>query len=265
MNGLSVGPLLLSAERLALVAGVAVLVLAGEWLGRRTDRRFASWAPATLAAALLGARAGYVLEHATDFAAAPWRALAIWDGGLSWPWGAAPAALATVLILRRPRLIGVAAAVLAVCIPLTALLVRLGGRVDPKPLPAVALQTIDGKVLSVADTRGRPTVINLWATWCPPCQRELPMLAQAAAEHPEVRFIFADQAEPPATVREHLARKGLSMPIVALDTDQALAHYYAAAGLPATLFVRSDGRLQAAHLGQISRDTLEAELSALKP
>lgn len=265
MNTITLGPLVFSAERAALVAGVLLLLVAGEWLGRRVDRRFGPWVMATMAAALAGARAGYVLGHTSTFAAEPWRALTIWDGGLAWPWAAPPAALATILVLHRPKLIGIAAAVLAICVSLTAGLVQLGGRVAPKPLPVLSLQTLDGGVIQLTETAGRPTVINLWATWCPPCQRELPMLALAAREHPEVRFIFADQGEPGPKVREHLARMGLSLPLVALDTDQALAKHYRAAGLPATLLVRRDGRLVAAHLGQISRDTLEQDLTALTP
>ncbi len=265
MNTIALGPLVFSAERAALVAGVLLVFFAGEWLARRVDRRFGPWVMATLAAALAGARAGYVLDHASDFAAEPWSALAVWDGGLAWPWAAVTAALATIVALRRPRLIGIAAVVLAICVSLTAGLVHLGGRVDPKPLPALSLQTLDGGVIGLADTAGRPTVINLWATWCPPCLRELPMLALAAREHPEVRFIFADQGEAGPAVRDFLARKGLSLPLVALDTRRALAQHYAAAGLPATLVIRRDGRLAAAHLGQISRDTLERDLAGLRP
>jgi thiol-disulfide isomerase/thioredoxin len=265
MNTITLGPLVFSAERVALLAGVLLLLVTGEWLSRRVDQRFGVWVMATLAAALAGARCGYILRHTSAFAAEPWSALAIWDGGLAWRWAAAPVALATILVLRRPRLIGIAVAVLVICVSLTAGLAELSGRVARKSLPALSLQALDREIIHLADTAGRPTVINLWATWCPPCLSELPMLALAAREHPEVRFIFADQGEPGPKVREHLRRKGLSLPMVALDTDQALAKHYAAAGLPATLVIRRDGSLAAAHLGQISRDTLEHDLDAFKP
>ena len=65
------------------------------------------------------------------------------------------------------------------------------------PLPDVAVLRLDGRAQSTASWRGRPLVINFWATWCPPCRREMPVLAQAQAAHPDVHFVFADQAEGP--------------------------------------------------------------------
>jgi thiol-disulfide isomerase/thioredoxin len=265
LNVIHLGPLALSTERAALLIGLVVLLVLGEWLGRRVDRRFSRWSLVTLAAAIAGARAGYVLQNLQDYADAPWRALALWDAGFAWRWAVLPTALVTVLILQRPRLIGLAAAAIAVSTALAAGLAQLGRRIDPKPLPPVVLQTLGGPPLDLGKVDGRPTVINLWATWCPPCQRELPMLAQEARAHPEVRFVFADQGEPATTVREHLVRNRLSPPVVALDTDQTLARYYAIGGLPTTLFIRADGRLARANLGQISREGVERELTRPKP
>lgn len=265
MNTITLGPLVFSAARAGLVAGALLLLLGGEWLSRRIDRRFWPWVMATLAAALASGRVGYVLNHASTFAAEPLRALAIWDGGLAWPWALASAVVMTILVLRRPRWISIGIGLLSASVALAAGLAQIGARVDPTPLPDLSLEVLAGGRIKVADTAARPTVINLWATWCPPCLRELPMLAVAARDHPEVRFIFADQGESGAKVREYLARKRLELPIVALDERQAIARHYAAAGLPTTLVVGSDGRLAAAHLGQISRDALERDLAALKP
>lgn len=265
MTALQLGPLAISAERAALLGGLLVFLFAGEWLGRRVDRRFAPWSLTALAVALAGARAGYLLQDPGAYADAPWRALAVWDGGLAWPWAVPPAALATVILLGRPRLIGLGTAAAVMAAGLAAGLAHVAGRVDPKPLPPVVLQTLDGPPLDLARRDGRPTVINLWASWCPPCRRELPMLAAAAQAHPEVRFVFADQGETAAAVRQHLARTRLSPPGVALDPDQALGRYYGTEGLPTTLFVGADGRLAAAHLGQISRGGLTRTLNRLSP
>lgn len=51
----------------------------------------------------------------------------------------------------------------------------------------MTLPTVEGGSASLLDFAGKPTVLNLWATWCPPCQREMPVLQQAQAEHPELR------------------------------------------------------------------------------
>jgi len=223
------------------------------------------WSLVTLTAAAAGARAGYVFQNLQDYTAAPWRMLALWDAGFAWVWAALPAGLATVLVLRRPRLIGLAAAVITLSAVLAAGLAQLGGRIDPKPLPRLVLPTLSGQSLDLGNSDGRPVVINLWATWCPPCQRELPMLTRAARAHPEVRFVLADQGESAAVVRAYLARDGLSPPIVVLDADHDLARYYAASGMPTTLMIGADGRLKAASLGQISSERLERDLRRLGP
>ena len=75
MNAVHIGPLALSAGRAGLIGGLLVLLLAGEWLSRRVDRRFSRWTTVTIAAAIAGARAGYVLQNFRDYAAEPWRVL----------------------------------------------------------------------------------------------------------------------------------------------------------------------------------------------
>lgn len=59
-------------------------------------------------------------------------------------------------------------------------------------LPALTLQDLQGKDVALPTFVGRPTVVNLWATWCPPCRRELPMFQQAQAAQPGVHFVFLD-------------------------------------------------------------------------
>jgi len=92
----------------------------------------------------------------------------------------------------------------------------------------------------------------------------MPLLAKAAQANPTVRFVFANQAEDPATIRTYLARQDLELPNVALDASQAIPRHYGTLGIPITLFVRPDGRLAASHMGEISPEQLNANLARLR-
>src|SRR3546814_20011795 len=103
--------------------------------------------------------------------------LAFWQGGFElWP-GAIAAGLVLLLTLPDNRTLARALAALAVCtFGLSAMQALI--RQPARPLPPVAaLHRLDGGAVSLAAYRGKPVLINLWATWCPPCRRELPMLA----------------------------------------------------------------------------------------
>lgn len=265
MTDLALGPFLFSAERLAALFGLAVVLGAAEIVGRRVDPRLGRWGYLAVGLGLVGARAGHVLEHASSFASEPWRVFAVWQGGFSWPWGLLTAALVTVLALRRPRLIGWGAAALAAGFIVWNTAHQLIAAPPPTPLPPLVLESLEGPPVALADADGRPTVINLWATWCPPCRREMPVLARAAGANPEVRFVFANQGEAPEKIAQYLAREKLRLPLVALDAKQEIPRHYGTLGIPVTLFIRPDGSLAATHMGEISPEQLNARLAELTP
>ena len=262
MNGLSIGPFVFASDRLGLVLAIAVLLFAAGPLSRRINPRFNLWSYVVLAVGMAAARAGHVFEKAESFASEPWRAFAVWQGGFAWGWAVAPAALATVLVLRRPKPIAWAAAVTIVAILVGSAAYLLTTRSPQTPLPNITLAALDGTPVRL-QADGRPTVINLWATWCPPCRREMPLLAEVAKAHPEIRFVFANQGEPAAKVGQYLERQGLAWPGLVLDTGQAVPRHYGTLGIPVTLFVAADGRLSSSHLGEISREQLNNNLAAI--
>lgn len=265
MNALALGPFVFSTERVAALLGLAVVLIAAEILARRVDPRFSRWGYIAIAAGLVGARLGHVVENLSAFSAEPWRVLAVWQGGFSLPWAALPVAVATVLALPRPRLVAWGVGAIAAGLLVWNATHQLSASSQPDtPLPDLTMATLSGAPLALRQTQGRPTVINVWATWCPPCQREMPLLARAARAHPDVRFVFANQAEDPATIRVYLARQGLDLPNLALDQSQAIPRHYGTLGIPVTLFVRADGRLAASHMGEISPEQLNAKLASLR-
>jgi len=132
-------------------------------------------------------------------------------------------------------------------------------------LPNLELVDIDGQVHALADYRGRPLIINFWATWCPPCIAEMPMLsafdARQAPDGPRVIGIALDA---PERVRLFLSRTPIGYPIlldVPDDDDASVVLGNTRGVLPYSVLVDADGRILATHAGEFSRASLERWLA----
>lgn len=251
---------------------VAAAGLLAWWLVRVLARRMGGAVDASvpkLAAALftdaffvglLAARLGYVLRWWPEYAASPWSVIAIGDGGFLW-WTGLPAALVFAwwrtrrqTRLRKPLLAGLVAGLLA--------WLALGGMLSllqraAPPLPDVAAATLDGAPMRLSDRASKPVVLNLWATWCPPCRREMPVFADAVERYPGVDIVLLNQGEDAATVRNFLERQGLALhEQVLLDSPSQAMLATGTRGLPTTLFFDADGRLVHTHMGELTRASL---------
>jgi cytochrome c biogenesis protein CcmG/thiol:disulfide interchange protein DsbE len=134
-----------------------------------------------------------------------------------------------------------------------------------KAAPALRLRTLDGGRVDLAGLRGRPVVVNFWATWCEPCVREFPLLAKAAADHrPDRLAVVGVLAEDrPAAADEFVRRNGGTWP-VGVDADRRTAAAWGVTvGLPHTFFVRPDGTLASHQLGELTQATLDRQLAAV--
>lgn len=130
-------------------------------------------------------------------------------------------------------------------------------------LPSLALQQPDGQTVNLADFKGRPIVLNAWATWCGPCRREMPLLIEAARTNPEVQFIFLNISDGPEAVKAFEKELGLKIPNLVLDPEARLGEPLRIQGLPVTLFYDPKGRLTNRHIGEIGAEELSVLLEAL--
>lgn len=264
MEFISLGPLLVSGERLAAAGSLWLFLAAAGLLDRWSPRPLPRAAWRALLAGLVAARIGYVATHWAAFSVDPATALYVWQGGFSLGWGLAGAGIYLAAALRAPRAIalaGVAAGIgLSVWLAAGALLVT---QQPATPLPGIAAVRLDGTPVSAASFVGRPLVINLWATWCGPCRREMPMLMEVASARRDVTFLLLNQGEAEGVVRRYLKDTGLSTAHIALDPRGDAGRQMRAPGLPTTLFVGADGLVRSTHTGEISRAALADELEAL--
>lgn len=223
----------------------------------------------TVFVGLLAARLGFVLRWWPEYAATPKSIIAIGDGGFLW-WAGLAAALVfawwrsgRLRTLRRPVLAGIAAGMLA-WVAFNGLLLMM--QRSAPALPAFELVTLAGEPARLADLSGRPLVLNLWATWCPPCRREMPVLADAQARWPGVAFVLVNQGEDRGTVRDFIEASGLALDHVLLDPHSQAMLESNTRGLPTTLFFNAEGRLVDTHMGELTRaslaDTLQRRFDA---
>lgn len=263
MNAVSIGPFVFAPDRFAAILAIATLLVAAALLARRLDARLNAWASSAVLAAIVAARIGHVVLHGASFAEEPWRMLAIWQGGFSLSAGLLGVALVTALYARSFRFAAGAAGAVLVAGLVGLVTLELTKATYGQPAPATRMATLDGSLRSIRDFEGKPLVVNLWATWCPPCRREMPMLAREAAERTDVGFVFVNQGEGAGKIGSYLSADRLTLDHVLLDAGMALSRHYATPGLPVTLFLRRDGTLASLHTGEISREALATGIEAI--
>jgi thiol-disulfide isomerase/thioredoxin len=211
---------------------------------------------------MLAARIAFVLLYWSHYRNDPWQIIDLRDGGfLAWP-GVIVLLLAALYRgwrrpgLRRPLGFGVASGVAFWLLATLSLNIYEQGT----RLPDISLRNAAGETIQLSDYQGGPLVINLWATWCPPCRREMPVLENAQQQRPDLTFLFVNQAESMQSVATFLETQGLSLNNVLFDRSGRLGQAVGSMALPTTLFYSPDGRLLSSHLGELSNASLARAL-----
>ncbi|MEN8213377.1 MAG: TlpA disulfide reductase family protein [Pseudomonadota bacterium] len=131
------------------------------------------------------------------------------------------------------------------------------------PLNDLDLKDLDGKVHKLSDYRGKWVVVNYWATWCPPCRREIPELAKFHEQHKEHDAVVLGVNHEYATLKElQNFKKKYKMNYPVLQaTPKTPSIDRAIRGLPTTYLVNPEGKVVAVQSGPIDADMLEGFIS----
>ena len=261
----TLGTFAIALNHLLLISALALATFVGWRVAKRGGENPESVLFSLFLIGMLAARISFVALYWMHYRNDPWQVIDLRDGGFL----ALPGVIVLLLAalyrgwrrpgLRRPLGFGVGSGLAFWLLATFSLTIYEQGT----RLPDIALRNAAGETVQLADYKGGPLVINLWATWCGPCRREMPALAQAEKAHPNVRFLFVNQGEGEAGVRAFLQSQGLALDHVLFDEAMAVPRHYGTAGIPVTLFLHADGRLAKAHMGEIAPEQIATEIARL--
>lgn len=169
---------------------------------------------------------------------------------------------------RRALTISVAVALVGLAIAAVVLMPSSSPpNTSGRPAPDFDLENLDptlGRIV-LADYRGRPVVINFWASWCVPCREEMPAFERVHERAGDrIAFLGVDHQDTRPEALAFQAETKVSYPS-GFDPSGKTATAYELYGLPSTVFVSADGRILDQHLGRYSEADLQAELDRLFP
>ncbi|WP_027925774.1 TlpA disulfide reductase family protein [Pseudomonas sp. URMO17WK12:I12] len=258
----TLGTFAIALNHLLLISALALATFVGWRVAKRGGENPESVLFSLFLMGMLAARVSFVAVYWTHYRNDPWQIIDLRDGGfLAWP-GVIVLLLATLYRgwrrpgLRRPLGFGVGSGLAFWLLATVSLSIYEQGT----RLPEISLRNAAGETVQLADYQGGPLVINLWATWCPPCRREMPVLENAQQHRPDLTFLFVNQAESMQSVATFLETQGLSLTNVLFDGGGRLGQAVGSMALPTTLFYSNDGRLLGSHLGELSEASLARAL-----
>lgn len=271
MLTVSLGPLAVPTSRVLIMVALGVALLVGALVGRKRNVATSDTLMNSFLVGFIVARVSFVMLYIESYMDAPLSMLDIRDGGFLLAPGLV-AGIGTALwrgwrmpALRRPLGAAMLAGVGVWAGTLGALGLMEASRAS---IPTASFQRLDGDAVTLDDLgaaeEGKPRVVNLWATWCPPCRREMPVLQAAQARESNVAFVFANQGETVDQVRNYLAQEELQLENVIMDPTTELGRVSGSRALPTTLFYNASGRLVDHHLGELSEASLKQKLESLQ-
>lgn len=134
------------------------------------------------------------------------------------------------------------------------------------PAPEIDLLTLDGERVTLSSLRGRPVLVNFWATWCHPCREEFPLMVEAYERHAvgglEILGVVHDDAAEGA--RAFAADQGATWPML-MDAEDVAWNDYRGVGMPSSFFIDGEGVVRAFSLGGFTADGLAAQLETILP
>jgi thiol-disulfide isomerase/thioredoxin len=127
---------------------------------------------------------------------------------------------------------------------------------------------VNGKEVSLSDFKGKPVVVNFWASWCPPCKEEMPYFNELYKElGDEVQFMMVDlvdgSRETVDAAKAFIKENGYEFPVY-FDTDQEAAIAYGIYSIPTSIFIDAEGKIVRSITGSMTKTDLLAEIENIR-
>ena len=129
--------------------------------------------------------------------------------------------------------------------------------------PDFNLLSLNGQSFSLEEMRGKPVLINFWATWCYPCKEEMPLLESIYAQHSEDLIVVGiNQGEKEPDIKDFIEQEKISF-LILLDEKMKVGDLYEVSGYPTSIFIDKNGIIQAVYLGELTTDQLNHNLQLI--
>ncbi|QFS17361.1 TlpA family protein disulfide reductase [Acinetobacter indicus] len=269
-TALHIGPLMLPWQMVLLLTGLVLVYGIGRYFRHKQQWPEPSWRIfsdslwTSFWVGLIAARLVFVLMHADLYLATPLDIIKIQDKGFHF-YGGLIAGIGWFLWKNR-SLANLPKAILIALFVAIQLCLNWGIQsVLPQQnqYPDLQFQNLQQQQVSLQHWVGKPTVINLWASWCPPCHREMPVLHQAQQDYPDIHFVMLNQGETPDTVQDYLRQHRLNFQHVLFDPQGDMTTQMNMYGLPSTLFFNAQGQLVHRHMGELTQPMLRRYINDL--
>lgn len=268
-EAIHLGPFMLPFPLLLVLLGLSIIYVVGKILQKKQQWSAQTWQTfsdslwTTLWVGLVAARLVFVLFNLDVYLASPIDIIKVQDKGFH-VYGGVFAGVAWFLWKNRAFKLENKVIFVSIITVICALNLALKQWQKPQSFyPNMQFHSLEQQQIPLKQFVGKPTVVNLWASWCPPCHREMPVLAQAQSEFKNVHFVMLNQGESVEKVQGYLSKNQFSFHNVLLDTQGEFAKEMKMFGLPSTLFFNAQGQLVDRHMGELSPAMLQQYLKKI--
>jgi thiol-disulfide isomerase/thioredoxin len=252
---------------LLMLSALFILAMLNRWQ-RVSVTGFSDAILLRLLLSLLVARLVFVSQHFSSYQGQWLEWFDIRDRGFD---GYSLLLVFSLLLMHYAYKVVTARRLLLLAIPLTLLWMGGGYTVYrhyhpmPERWPTLVFSDLQAQPQRFSDdpTQYRFTVVNLWASWCPPCRAEMPVLMHAQQQYSNGRFVMLNQGENNLQITQFLQQHQLKFDTVWLDTHSTMGRWLGQQALPVTLIFDADGQLIDGHAGVLSSAKLAEKLQGI--